>query len=428
MADEQIVASPQSLAQLFGRFDFKNPVGGTIAANMFSTWERTKDKKEIIPLTKLQGLTINTFWNEVWSNNTALLLDYHNTRKERDMSCSKWEYHPDRSTGYRILTLQTIVEVPRAGTYTPLHEAHRFAFSIEGGRPKLFYQISSQTPDVPAGTTFRCETLMEITADSLDSECSINIFANTKKMSIAFTPIQFIATPRAVRELQAAYVILIGMVTSKLCGAPLQLKPTLTESISSVVVEQNSAVQPAVIPVASSDQISHQHPSGHGGDGLPQWVLYALIGLVVCVSVLMIWAVLSVSSANQNLGEILRTAKSVLPSGGSGASGAASSSGSSLWDLVDRELNSDLVDLSTGAAATRTTTEDGTQIDPALTKTQLSILAKQEALFGRAMSALVDVQERQDGLERQQSWLTSLCFSQLLVLIVLVVKVFFISA
>jgi hypothetical protein len=426
MSDDQIVASPQSLAQLFGRFDFKNPVGGNIAANMFSTWERTKDKKEIIPLTKLQGLTINTFWSEVWSNNTALLLDYHNARKERDMTCSKWEFHPDKSTGYRILTLQTVVEVPRAGTYTPLHEAHRFAFSIEGGRPKLFYQISSQTPDVPAGTTFRCETLMEITADSLDSECSINIFANTKKMSIAFAPIQFIATPRAVRELQAAYVMLLGVITSKLCGAPLQLKPTLTESITAVA-EPTPTVQPAVYAVAASEQ-SHQQ-SGRG-DGLPQWMLYALIVLVVCVSLLMTWAVLSVSSANQNLGEILRTAKSVLPSGGSGGGGATASTsgGSSLWDLVDRELNSDLVDLAT-TAATRTGGADGAaQPDPVLTKTQLSILAKQEALFGRAMSALVDVQERQDALERQQSWLTSLCFSQLMVLIVVVVKVFFISA
>lgn len=409
MSEDLVVPSPLAMSDLFNRFDFKN-ASVNIAANMFGTWERTKDKKEIIPLTKLQGLTIQSFWNELWSDNTNLLLEYHTARKEKDMQCSKWEMHPDKSTGYRVLTLQTVVEVPRSGTYTPLHEAHRFAFSMDGGKPKLVYQISSQTPNVPAGTTFRCETLMEVTADSLESECSVTMFANTKKMSIGFTAIQFIATPRAVRELQAAYVVLFGIVTAKLCGEPLQLRPTLT--LGTPDAQDATPAAPAVAAAAPPQEV-------RSGGNLPLSALYAMIAVAILVTLLMIWTVSSVSSANRNLEEIVRSAKVQLPSGSEGAAG------SSLWDLVDRELGGNLVDELLSKPS-----DENVSLDSAstLTKPQLSILAKQEALFGRAMSALVEVQERQDGLERQQSWLLSICLSQLLILVIMVVKVFFLSS
>lgn len=66
--------------------------------------------------------------------------------------------------------MTTVIDIPRAGTKTPLNEAHRFAYvTTESNSLLLVYQISSQTPNVMSGSSFRVDSYCEITAASAES-------------------------------------------------------------------------------------------------------------------------------------------------------------------------------------------------------------------------------------------------------------------
>ncbi|KAL7699823.1 VAD1-like protein [Lotmaria passim] len=189
-----------------------------INQNMFSSATR-KDKKVMLPETPLKGLSIQKLWDNVFQDNTEFLKKYHDKRNESKLEINPWEYAPDHGSGYRFVSLITLVEVPRANTPTPLHEAHRFAYvTTAENKLMLVYQISSQTPNVPAGGSFRTEAYMEITAASADADCTIAIWGNCRKMSISFSAIQYIATPRAIKEMTAAYRQMVNMISEEFCG------------------------------------------------------------------------------------------------------------------------------------------------------------------------------------------------------------------
>ncbi|TPP43792.1 hypothetical protein CGC21_20955 [Leishmania donovani] len=184
-----------------------------IAQNMFSSATR-KDKKIMLPQTLLKGLTIQKLWDNVFQDNTEFLRKYHDRRNESKLEIGPWDYAVDHGSGSRFVSLVAIVEVPRAGTPTPLNQAHRFAYiNTPEGKLMLVYQISSQTPEVPAGGSFRTEAYFEITADSADSDCSIAIWGNCRKMSMSFSAIQYIATPRAIKEMTSAYRQMVNMIS-----------------------------------------------------------------------------------------------------------------------------------------------------------------------------------------------------------------------
>ncbi|AYU81832.1 protein of unknown function - conserved [Leishmania donovani] len=189
-----------------------------IAQNMFSSATR-KDKKIMLPQTLLKGLTIQKLWDNVFQDNTEFLRKYHDRRNESKLEIGPWDYAVDHGSGSRFVSLVAIVEVPRAGTPTPLNQAHRFAYiNTPEGKLMLVYQISSQTPEVPAGGSFRTEAYFEITADSADSDCSIAIWGNCRKMSMSFSAIQYIATPRAIKEMTSAYRQMVNMISEEFCG------------------------------------------------------------------------------------------------------------------------------------------------------------------------------------------------------------------
>lgn len=189
-----------------------------IAQNMFSSATR-KDKKVMLPQTLLKGLTIQKLWDNVFQDNTAFLRKYHGSRNESKLEIGPWDYAVDHGSGSRFVSFVAIVEVPRAGTPTPLNQAQRFAYiTTPEGKLMLVYQISSQTPEVPAGGSFRTEAYFEITADSADSDCSIAIWGNCRKMSMSFSAIQYIATPRAIKEMTSAYRQMVNMISEEFCG------------------------------------------------------------------------------------------------------------------------------------------------------------------------------------------------------------------
>lgn len=192
----------------------------SIKQNMFSAATK-KGMKPMIPPTLLKGVTIQKLWDAVHSNRTHFLRHYHDRRKETDLKVGEWCYAPDKGSGYRAVSLTTLVDVPKVGTPTPLNEAHRFVYvTTDDGKLMVVYQISSQTPNVPAGGTFRTEAYCEITADNAEADCSIGFWGNCRKMSMAFSVISGIAGPRAIREMTAAYKLMVDMILEDLCGGP----------------------------------------------------------------------------------------------------------------------------------------------------------------------------------------------------------------
>lgn len=197
----------------------KQQYSNGVSQNMFSAFEKTKDRKQLIPLTVLNGVTISKLWEAVFSNKSDFLERYHDRRKGTDLEVGKWDYSSDMGSGYRTVSLTIPIDVPKAGSCTLLNEVHRFAYtSPTAGNVVLLYQISSQTPNVTGGQSFRTETFLEITANTVDSECSISVWGSCKKMSFAFSAIQYVVIPRAIREMTAAYKTMIELMFEDLIG------------------------------------------------------------------------------------------------------------------------------------------------------------------------------------------------------------------
>ncbi|EPY21865.1 hypothetical protein STCU_08454 [Strigomonas culicis] len=224
-----VPVSGQTAEQIFAAQKYTQE---KIASNMFSALNKCHEKK-MLPTTKLPGVTIQKLWSYAFENNTPFMGRYHESRRETNLVVGPWEYAADRGSGYRVVSLTTLVEVPRSGTPTPLNEAHRFAYIVTPEKKLLLVlHISSNTPEVPAGGTFRTEAILEFTADTAESDCSVTIFGNCKKMSLAFAAIQYIATPRAIREMTAAYKAMIEMLSKELCNGQITVIPASNEGDS----------------------------------------------------------------------------------------------------------------------------------------------------------------------------------------------------
>eukprot|EP00796_Vickermania_ingenoplastis_P001530 gene1530-915_t len=201
----------------------------TIKKDMFSDPKEDK-MKVMVPNVVVPGVTVSRLWDAVFADGSTFLQLYHDKRNERDLKVGSWIMAPDKGSGYRFVSLTTIVEVPSAGTPTPLNEAHRFCYVRTGSGLKLVYHISSQTPDVPFGSSFRTEALCFITADSDTADCSIAFWGKCRGMSFQYRPIQYIAEPRAIREMTAAYKVMVEMILEEVSGTKVEIAVPAAEA------------------------------------------------------------------------------------------------------------------------------------------------------------------------------------------------------
>ncbi|ORC87346.1 uncharacterized protein TM35_000221450 [Trypanosoma theileri] len=220
MAEVIKYASGVEPQAILGKLQYSNGV----TQNMFSPCERLKEKKCLLGPTLLKGVTIPKLWESLFTNKSDFLKRYHDRRKETDLEVGKWEYSSDMSSGYRAVSLTITIDIPKAGTLTQLNEAHRFAYTKSASGPlQLMYQISSQTPAVPAGQSFRTEAFLAFTADSEDGDCTVCVRGGCKKLSMAFSAIQYIAVPRALREMTQAYRVMLEMIAEELAENKLSV-------------------------------------------------------------------------------------------------------------------------------------------------------------------------------------------------------------
>nr|CCC96068.1 unnamed protein product [Trypanosoma congolense IL3000] len=221
MSDSIVPTTGTTAQSLFEKQRY--PAG--VARNCFSAYDKVKEKKCIIPPTTLKGVTIPKLWEAVFANKSEFLKRYHDSRKETDLEIGKWDYTQNMGSGVRLVSMRCCVDVPKAGTYTPLNQVHRFAYVAEPNNTiTLIYHISSQTPEVPMGTTFRTESLFEITAASETEDCTLSVYAGCKKLSMGFTAIQYIANSRATKEMTQAYQQMLGMISEELTGNSVNIQ------------------------------------------------------------------------------------------------------------------------------------------------------------------------------------------------------------
>ncbi|CCW60378.1 unnamed protein product [Phytomonas sp. EM1] len=262
-----------------------------ISQNMFSVATQ-KDKKLIVPSTLLQGVTIEKLWENIFEG-SEFLQNYHDRRKATDIVISPWEYTSDYSSGYRFLTLMMIMDVPKANTAAQLNEVHRFAYtSAPDNKLLLVYQISSQIPSIPAGTSFRTESLLEIAADSPTADCCVTIWGCCKKMSLAFSAIQYVVLPRALKEMTSGYKLMVSMIAERLCKDKAVTIPQLQNGDSG---EGNETL-------AKSD---FDNGGGSSSDANPSTFLHGtLLLLALMVSLILLWSMSSIRGAAQEVARV----------------------------------------------------------------------------------------------------------------------------
>lgn len=193
----------------------------------FSAYPDAKKRKVLIPPTVIPNTTIAQLWAKCFAFGTPFLEEYHEKRRDAKNVVPQWDFSgPGHSCGSRWFTCTTLVEVPSKDTPTTFVEAQRYCFTKEAtpGAPLHFVlQLSAQTPDVPAGSTFRVEALLEfveetrIGPDGAEGErvVTISINGGTKKWTAAFTLIKPIAEPRAVKDMIKAYQLFVAMIMGR---------------------------------------------------------------------------------------------------------------------------------------------------------------------------------------------------------------------
>ncbi|SCU67020.1 uncharacterized protein TEOVI_000519000 [Trypanosoma equiperdum] len=244
-----------------------------ISRNMFSSHDKVKEKKCMIPPALMKGVTVAKLWDAIFSDKAEFLQRYHGSRKETNLELSKWEYAPDMASGFRTLTFQCTVDLPRGPVDTTLNQAHRFAYtSSTSGGITLVYHVSSQTPNVPMGTTFRTEALLEITAPSEDADITLAVYGGCKKMSMGFAAIQYMANPRAIKEMTRAYQQMLEMISKDLTG------DVLCVQTSDVSEGTYSAKETSVSEPSASEEVGQSSTLFQG--------LLLVLALVVAVSLL----------------------------------------------------------------------------------------------------------------------------------------------
>jgi hypothetical protein len=395
--DDLPIVSATRHQVLFDQLNYK--VNKMIASEMFSS-DRSKFK-ELIPPVLLKGVSIAALWANTFSSNSSFLREYHQRRKNDDLDFHPWDMTSDRSSGTRFFSCQTIVEVPRAGSFTLLNEAHRFAYSNCDGCYKLLLHISSQTPNVPAGGTFRCEAVIQVTADSPDGDCSVSVYGGMKKMSAMFSAIAFIATPRALKDMTTCYLAMMELVSEKLQGGMLTLKAAPAEQSSSPVTPIVPEQQRSPLPL----EYSHSAPSAAPGPSTGLSVSVLLLAFCVVIIGLLSVSTMNTISASLQRANDLRGANLLQHSFGDERTSPLFSGQTD--DACDGEN-----DMTRGrcSSSKRTAGGDGESSSSSASPSLASLVARNEAALHRILAALHELNGRVDAAEQAAEWASKLLY------------------
>lgn len=248
-----------------------------ITANMFSPPDSFGSFSVMMATKELSGISISRLWDHVFADNSPFLVRYHDCRKETDLKVELWKMSDDRSNGSRLVSLTTPCDIPGKGVRpTLLQEAHRFCVvgNQAEGSVLLVYHISSQTPDVPFGKSFRTEAVWKVTSSSMEAEpCSLTILGSCKKMSYMFNGlVQRMAIPRAIKEMTEAYRLMVHMLIKETSGT----RSSSTESVTGVL----PAEPLALIPEESTEESQSKEV------GTSMWFQASVLALGVLVVLL----------------------------------------------------------------------------------------------------------------------------------------------
>lgn len=219
--------------ELFASQEYTPP----IVQEMFSPPQKVDSFTTMIPRKTLPAASISHLWEMVFADNSAFFADYHARRKEVNLQVAPWNMSQDRSNGFRFVSLTTPCAIPTRGIQpTLLEEAHRFCVVENKAKREvlLVYHISSQTPTVPYGKTFRTEAVWYITNSSMDADsCSVVIFGNCRKMTDGFNMVvRKMASGRAISEMTTAYKLMMQMCMTELGGGGKESPDRSSEALS----------------------------------------------------------------------------------------------------------------------------------------------------------------------------------------------------
>lgn len=107
------------------------------------------------------GTTLQTILQRV-IHDASFLHNLHNSQGSTNVTMTPWS---GQNCGARLLKATITVYVPLKTT-TVVNQGQRFATGTRGNAKVLQWYLSSQTPDVTMGTTFRQESLMEFVEDN----------------------------------------------------------------------------------------------------------------------------------------------------------------------------------------------------------------------------------------------------------------------
>lgn len=303
---QKITPSSQSADKVLAKQSYSVE---NVAQNMFAE-PYPKGKKQLIPPTPFKGVTIQKMWDHVFDDDSDFLKRYHEKRSETNINIGSWHFANDKSNGYRFVSLTTIIDMPRAGTKTPLNEAHRFAYSSDGGKHLFVYQISSQTPSVMSGTSFRVDAYCEISADSAEGDCTIAYWGQCKKMSSFLVVPLSVIESRALKEMTTAYKLLVDMMQKELAGFEKEEKPAPKKSAESPAEaaapspHADCATAPTVAAAEPTPVVSAT-PASDSSNIIVQGILLILAFFVA------LFVVLSTATVRQTSSDIASLRRSV---------------------------------------------------------------------------------------------------------------------
>jgi len=234
------------------------------------------------------------------------------------------------------------------------------------------------------------------------------------------------------------------MVTDRFCKGP-SLVGASTASTNST-----NHPPPAVAAVCESTLSAAAGSASDQNAPDPNWwATYAMMGLAVATFIVVLLSFLSVSSSytslrgisdtlkhhHENIDEALQAAAITRKGMGSPPGGAAAIPGgigaSPLWDYVDAALQSAAsISLESGDALTSSGSSSSSsdhrevRVAAQFGKSQMQLIARQEALYGKTVSAVVELRERLSILESNYDWLWVMWVVQFVVILVVTFRMF----
>jgi len=125
-------------------------------AAWFSPLHALRDTVAVPPTQLQSGATMDEVLHRV-IHNPEFLRTWYADRGDTDLDVPHW---PAVASGARLLTATITVYAPLR-TATQLVQGQRFAVGLRGDATVLVWHLTSQTPGVTYGTTFRSEILLE---------------------------------------------------------------------------------------------------------------------------------------------------------------------------------------------------------------------------------------------------------------------------